>query len=98
MERKIRNDSTDFSFMNYIQMQDALVAIKGGRIPPPGSMPSFEEIKEILGFNNYYEEEKRYATSRSSSGQLSSQRGERDLTLLLLKIKRVAIRGENMGC
>lgn len=98
MERKIRNDSTDFSFMNYIQMQDALVAIKGGRIPPPGSMPSFEEIKEILGFNNYYEEEKRYATIRSSSGQLSSQRGERDLTLLLLKIKRVAIRGENMGC
>lgn len=98
MERKIRNDSTDFSFMNYIQMQDALVAIKGGRIPPPGIMPSFEEIKEILGFNNYYEEEKRYATSRSSSGQLSSQRGERDLTLLLLKIKRVAIRGENMGC
>lgn len=55
-------------------MKDALVAIKGGRIPPPGSMPSFEEIKEILGFNNYYEEEKRYATSKSSSGQLSSQR------------------------
>lgn len=55
-------------------MQDALVAIRGGRIPPPGSMPSFEEIKEILGFNIYYEEEKRYATSRSSFGQLSSQR------------------------
>ncbi|KAI8537676.1 hypothetical protein RHMOL_Rhmol09G0042600 [Rhododendron molle] len=43
-------------------MQDALTAIKGGRIPPPGSMPSFEEIKEILGFNTYYEEEKRYAS------------------------------------
>ncbi|KAL0358457.1 UNVERIFIED_CONTAM: 2,3-dimethylmalate lyase, partial [Sesamum angustifolium] len=37
-------------------MQDALLAIKGGRIPSPGSMPSFEEIKEILGFNVYYEE------------------------------------------
>lgn len=48
------------------------MAIKGGRIPPPGSMPSFEEIKEILGFNTYYEEEKRYATS---STQLSSDRG-----------------------
>ncbi|CAN0923195.1 2,3-dimethylmalate lyase [Linum grandiflorum] len=47
-------------------MQDALTAIKGGRIPPPGSMPSFEEIKETLGFNAYYEEEKRYATSSSS--------------------------------
>ncbi|XP_050214206.1 uncharacterized protein LOC126665432 isoform X2 [Mercurialis annua] len=44
-------------------MQDSLKAIKGGRIPPPGSMPSFEEIKEILGFNDYYEEEKQYATS-----------------------------------
>ncbi|KAK9932658.1 hypothetical protein M0R45_019883 [Rubus argutus] len=52
-------------------MQDALAAIKGGRIPPPGSMPSFEEIKEILGFNNYYEEEKRYS---SNSSQLSSER------------------------
>nr|XP_023922928.1 uncharacterized protein LOC112034343 isoform X2 [Quercus suber] len=57
-------------------MQDSLTAIKGGRIPPPGSMPSFEEIKEILGFNTYYEEEKRYATS---SNQPSSQRdGSRD--------------------
>lgn len=42
-------------------MQDALLAIKGGRMPPPGSMPSFEEIKEILGFNAYYEEELRYS-------------------------------------
>ncbi|KAM7489978.1 hypothetical protein LguiB_027462 [Lonicera macranthoides] len=47
-------------------MQDALTAIRGGRIPPPGSMPSFEELQEILGFNAYYEEEKRYATSSSS--------------------------------
>ena len=79
------------------KLQDALTSIKGGHVPNE-SMPSFEEIKEIVGFNHYYEEEKRYATIRSSSGQLSSQRGERDLTLLLLKIKRVAIRGENMGC
>lgn len=42
-------------------MQDALSAIRKGRIPPPGSMPSFEEIKDVLGFNEYYEEEKRYA-------------------------------------
>nr|QEI21540.1 phosphoenolpyruvate carboxylase [Zygophyllum xanthoxylum] len=50
-------------------MQDSLTAIKGGRISSPGSMPSFEEMKEILGFNQYYEEEKLYATS---STQLSS--------------------------
>ncbi|GMP78325.1 hypothetical protein CsSME_00034283 [Camellia sinensis var. sinensis] len=53
-------------------MEDALTAIKGGRVPPPGSMPSFEEVKEILGFNTYYEEEKQYSTS---TGQLSPQRG-----------------------
>ena len=41
-------------------MEDALTAIKGGRIPPPGSMPSFEEIKDIVGFKEYYEEEERY--------------------------------------
>ncbi|WJX80543.1 hypothetical protein P8452_63530 [Trifolium repens] len=52
-------------------MQDALTAIKGGRIPPPGSMPPFEEIKDILGFNAYYEEEKRYATA---TDQLLSKR------------------------
>lgn len=44
-------------------MQDALKAIKRGYIPSPGSMPSFGEIKDILGFNHYYEEEKRYALS-----------------------------------
>ncbi|CAN1833438.1 Carboxyvinyl-carboxyphosphonate phosphorylmutase [Linum perenne] len=49
-----------------VPKMDALTAIKGGRIPPPGSMPSFEEIKETLGFNAYYEEEKRYATTSSS--------------------------------
>ncbi|EOY04945.1 Phosphoenolpyruvate carboxylase family protein isoform 2 [Theobroma cacao] len=66
-------------------MQDSLTALKGGRIPPPGSMPSFDEIKEILGFNNYYEEEKRYATStyqlysdRVSSNAYSIQRVQDD--------------------
>lgn len=53
-------------------MQDALTAIKGGRMPSPGNMPSFEEIKDILGFDNYYEEEKCYATNIS---QLTSQSG-----------------------
>ncbi|EMS47634.1 2,3-dimethylmalate lyase [Triticum urartu] len=48
-------------------MEDALVAIKGGRIPPPSSLPSFEEIKDTLGFNRYYEEEKRYVASPAQS-------------------------------
>ncbi|MQL71135.1 hypothetical protein Taro_003455 [Colocasia esculenta] len=53
-------------------MQDALTAIKSGRVPSPGSLPSFEEIKEIIGFNDYYEEEKRYSTIVS---ELSTRRG-----------------------
>ncbi|KAI9194896.1 hypothetical protein LWI28_009972 [Acer negundo] len=53
-------------------MQDSLAALKGGRIPPPGSMPSFEEIKELLGFNDYYEEEKRYTTTSRLSSEVSS--------------------------
>ncbi|KAI4369769.1 hypothetical protein MLD38_018177 [Melastoma candidum] len=50
-------------------MQDALSAIKGGRVPPPGSMLSFEEMKELLGFDTYYEEEKRYAAKTDWSSQ-----------------------------
>ncbi|OEL31453.1 2,3-dimethylmalate lyase [Dichanthelium oligosanthes] len=48
-------------------MEDALIAIKGGRLPPPGSLPSFEEIKDTLGFNHYYEEEKRYVVTPAQS-------------------------------
>uniref|UniRef100_A0A7N0U9P1 Isocitrate lyase n=1 Tax=Kalanchoe fedtschenkoi TaxID=63787 RepID=A0A7N0U9P1_KALFE len=53
-------------------MQDALTAIKGGRIPAPGSMPTFDEMKKTLGFDKYYEEEKRYAISPAKSGYWSS--------------------------
>ncbi|CAL5016052.1 unnamed protein product [Urochloa decumbens] len=48
-------------------MEDALIAIKGGRIPPPSSLPSFEEIKDTLGFNHYYEEENRYVATPAQS-------------------------------
>lgn len=48
-------------------MEDALIAIKGGRIPPPSSLPTFEEIKNTLGFNHYYEEDKRYAVTPAQS-------------------------------
>ncbi|RLM64803.1 uncharacterized protein C2845_PM16G05670 [Panicum miliaceum] len=41
-------------------MQDALVAIKDGGVPPPSALPSFQEIKDTLGFNRYYKEEKQY--------------------------------------
>lgn len=47
-------------------MQGALLALKNGGIPPPSDLPSFEEIKKIVGFNHYYEEEKKYAISQGS--------------------------------
>eukprot|EP00250_Pteridium_aquilinum_P034913 c8308_g1_i1 orf=173-1756(+) len=53
-------------------MQDALLALKSGRMPPPSDLPSFEEIKTIVGFNNYYEEEKKYSTSQSTLEEPSS--------------------------
>ncbi|XP_010525775.1 PREDICTED: uncharacterized protein LOC104803535 [Tarenaya hassleriana] len=62
-------------------MQDSLSAIKGGRILPPGSMPSLDEINEILGFDSYHEEERRYAISSSdgaSSNVYGIERAEQD--------------------
>lgn len=50
-------------------MQDALSGLKSGRIPPPSTLPSFEEIKEIIGFNDYYEEEKCYSTIGQSDAK-----------------------------
>jgi hypothetical protein len=46
-------------------MQDALLAIKAGGVPPPSSLPSFQEIKDTLGFNRYYEEDKQYSVSQA---------------------------------
>lgn len=50
-------------------MQDALSGLKSGRIPPPATLPSFEEMKEIIGFNDYYEEEKCYSTTGHSDAK-----------------------------
>jgi 2-methylisocitrate lyase-like PEP mutase family enzyme len=48
-------------------MQDALAAIKSGRLPPPSDLPSFDTMKEIVGYPEYYKEEERYATNVSSA-------------------------------
>lgn len=50
-------------------MQDALSGLKSGRIPPPATLPSFEEMKEIIGFNDYYEEEKCYSMTGHSDAK-----------------------------
>ncbi|KAL8217289.1 hypothetical protein R6Q57_024126 [Mikania cordata] len=69
-----------------VPKMDALQAIKRGRMPSPASMPSFEEVKEVLGFNAYYEEEKRYATKsnqpvwQTGSNSYSIQRKGQDDT------------------
>uniref|UniRef100_J3LX85 Isocitrate lyase n=2 Tax=Oryza brachyantha TaxID=4533 RepID=J3LX85_ORYBR len=48
-------------------MEDALIAIKNGGVPPPSILPSFEEIKDTLGFNRYYKEEKQYVVQQAQS-------------------------------
>lgn len=50
-------------------MQDALSGLKSGRVPPPATLPSFEEIKEIIGFNDYYEEEMCYSMTGQSDAK-----------------------------
>ncbi|XP_020572977.1 uncharacterized protein LOC110019586 [Phalaenopsis equestris] len=58
-------------------MEDALTALKGGRIPPPGTLPTFEEIKETVGFNEYYEEEELYKSAGVHPSYQGGQRAER---------------------
>eukprot|EP00898_Chlorokybus_atmophyticus_P007250 jgi/Chlat1/7526/Chrsp62S07036 len=48
-------------------MEDALGAIKSGRMSPPAALPSFEYVKEVVGFPSYYQTERRYATSSGVS-------------------------------
>lgn len=50
-------------------MKDALSGLKSGRIPPPATLSSFEEIKDIIGFNDYYEEEKCYSMTGQSDAK-----------------------------
>lgn len=54
-------------------MQDALAALKSGRLPPPSLLPSFETVKDIVGFPKYYEEEARYSTGSSTKNSSYSR-------------------------
>ncbi|GAQ83984.1 Putative isocitrate lyase [Klebsormidium nitens] len=59
-------------------MEDALKALITGRMPPPSLLPTFDEVKEVVGFNEYYKEEERYASlpppkPRSSSRSAASR-------------------------
>lgn len=54
-------------------MQDALLAIKGGGVPPPASLPSFQEIKDTLGFNRYYQEDKQYTVPQAQPSMPSGE-------------------------
>lgn len=52
-------------------MQDALLALKSGRMPPPANLPSFEEIKRIVGFDKYYEQEQRYVAGSLDAAEVA---------------------------
>ncbi|CAM6039381.1 unnamed protein product [Sphagnum compactum] len=63
-------------------MQDALAAIKSGRLPPPSDLPSFDTMKEIVGYPEYYKEEERYATNVSMPPRTSDSDGRERVTLV----------------
>ncbi len=42
-------------------IEKALTALKNGKTPP--EMASFEQLKEVVGFHKYYQEEQRYSKS-----------------------------------
>jgi 2-methylisocitrate lyase-like PEP mutase family enzyme len=41
-------------------MESALVSLRTGVLPGPAALPSFAHIQEVVGFNQYYEEEAKY--------------------------------------
>ena len=42
-------------------MENALDTLKGGEVPAPPTLPTFPELREVVGFPEYYDEERRYA-------------------------------------
>eukprot|EP00236_Picocystis_salinarum_P003545 CAMPEP_0183834014 /NCGR_PEP_ID=MMETSP0807_2-20130328/6379_1 /TAXON_ID=88271 /ORGANISM="Picocystis salinarum, Strain CCMP1897" /LENGTH=446 /DNA_ID=CAMNT_0026079999 /DNA_START=32 /DNA_END=1372 /DNA_ORIENTATION=+ len=48
-------------------MEEALDALKGDALPDPSKMLSFEELKDRLGFYQYYEESTKYAVQEEPS-------------------------------
>lgn len=63
-----------FNEFFWLLLQDALAALKSGRLPTPSALPSFENIKEIVGFPQYYTEEEWYTTTSSTSTSSSYNR------------------------
>ncbi|GFR41987.1 hypothetical protein Agub_g2667 [Astrephomene gubernaculifera] len=47
-------------------MQEALVGLKRGRVPPREALGSFADIQAAVGFPEYYSEEQRYAAGPES--------------------------------
>jgi 2-methylisocitrate lyase-like PEP mutase family enzyme len=56
-------------------MQQALGALKEGRTPE--RLLSFEALKDVVGFNQYYAEEARYADSKPASAPLGTAGSKR---------------------
>lgn len=41
-------------------MELALVSLRSGVLPGPDALPTFAHIQEVVGFNEYYQEEAQY--------------------------------------
>jgi hypothetical protein len=71
-------------------METALDTLKGGEVPEPPVLPTFPELREIVGFPEYYEEEVKAARARTALGRTPAEKptaprpnGRRRLRLLL---------------
>jgi len=57
-------------------MRSALYGLKQGNIPVAPQMPSFEELQAAVGFPGYFEEEAKYAVSKSKNNSDSPTIGD----------------------
>jgi hypothetical protein len=42
-------------------MENALNTLKSGEVPAPPVLPTFPELRDVVGFPDYYDQEQRYA-------------------------------------
>lgn len=48
--------------VSILAMERALGSLATGTLPGPDQLPSFAHIQDAVGFNEYYDQEKRYKT------------------------------------
>lgn len=77
--------------------QDALTAIKSGRLPPPGDLPKFDEIKEVVGFSKYYAEDEYYSVVAKGVSSSAYGTGKQIILSKWTELQGTQVQA-NLGC